>query len=87
MKFYIIDKINLQTWLIFFFLYFYRVQEYPESAPKIDWAHYKKLIAVPGMVDTFQKHYESMKIPFPADNYTKVLDAQEKDIVRKIIVL
>ncbi|KAJ6635352.1 ATP synthase subunit d, mitochondrial [Pseudolycoriella hygida] len=49
----------------------------PESAPKIDWAYYKSRIAVPGLVDTFQKNYESIKIPYPPDNLTSQVVAQE----------
>ncbi|KAJ6635349.1 ATP synthase subunit d, mitochondrial [Pseudolycoriella hygida] len=54
-----------------------RVTANPESAPKIDWAYYKSRIAVPGLVDTFQKNYESIKIPYPPDNLTSQVVAQE----------
>merc|ERR1712061_745438 len=33
-------------------------------------------IAVPGMVDDFQKKYEALQIPYPKDNATAALDAQ-----------
>ncbi|XP_033215463.1 ATP synthase subunit d, mitochondrial-like [Belonocnema kinseyi] len=62
-------------------LYLRKVQENPETAPKIDWTHYKKVISVPGMVDSFQKQYESLQIPYPADNYTATVEAQEKEAV------
>lgn len=48
----------------------------PAELPKIDWASYKKQVPVAGMVDTFQKQYESLQIPFPQDNFTKLVDAQ-----------
>lgn len=49
----------------------------PAELPKIDWAAYKKQVPVAGMVDTFQKQYESLQIPYPQDNFTKLVDAQE----------
>ncbi|KAG4073243.1 hypothetical protein HA402_008589 [Bradysia odoriphaga] len=52
----------------------------PESAPKIDWAFYKSRIAVPGLVDTFQKSYEAIKIPYPPDNVTPQIVAQESQV-------
>lgn len=53
----------------------------PEVPPKIDWAYYKKNIALAGLVDKFQKEYESFAIPYPADKYTSQLDGQEKELV------
>lgn len=53
----------------------------PESPPKIDWMYYKKVVPVPGMVDNFQKQYESMIIPFPADTATSLISAQEQEVV------
>lgn len=52
----------------------------PEQSPKIDWAHYKKSIAASAMVDTFQKQYEALKVPYPADNFTSQVDAQAKEV-------
>ena len=37
------------------------------------------------MVDQFQKQYESLQIPFPADNYTSIIEAKEKELVREIL--
>jgi len=54
---------------------------HPESPPKIDWAYYKKNISTSGLVDKFQKEYESFKVPYPADNYTSQIETQEKDMV------
>lgn len=59
----------------------FRVNENPESAPKIDWAFYKNRVGIPGLVDKFQKEYESLKIDFPADKYTSLIEAQEKEAV------
>jgi F-type H+-transporting ATPase subunit d len=50
----------------------------PEAAPKIDWSYYKSRVAVPGMVDNFQKQYEALKIPYPADTVTPQVEALAK---------
>lgn len=52
----------------------------PETAPKIDWSYYKRTITTPGLVDKFQKEYEALSIPYPADKYTSNIEAQEKQI-------
>merc|ERR1712117_597816 len=52
------------------------VNALPEAAPKIDFEVYRSRIAVPGMVDDFQKKYEALQIPYPKDNATAALDAQ-----------
>merc|ERR1711997_626996 len=52
------------------------VNSLPEAAPKIDFATYKSKIAVPGMVDEFQKKYEALQIPYPKDNASAALDSQ-----------
>merc|ERR1712109_293220 len=52
------------------------VNALPEAAPKIDFDAYRSRIAVPGMVDDFQKKYEALQIPYPKDNATAALDAQ-----------
>ncbi|XP_052861335.1 ATP synthase subunit d, mitochondrial [Anopheles cruzii] len=56
----------------------------PETAPKIDWAFYKKNVPVAGMVDKFQKAYEALQIPYPADNVSKLVEAQEKEVQQEI---
>ena len=57
----------------------------PEVPPKIDWTYYKAKVPVPGMVDTFQKAYESMQIPYPQDTATPLIDAQDKEVVSIVI--
>ncbi|CAB0004765.1 unnamed protein product, partial [Nesidiocoris tenuis] len=57
-----------------------RVSANPENAPKLDWAYYKKNVPIPGLVDAFQKQYESLQIPVPADTLTSTIDSQEKEI-------
>ncbi|XP_049298224.1 ATP synthase subunit d, mitochondrial [Anopheles funestus] len=56
----------------------------PETPPKIDWSFYKKNVPVAGMVDKFQKAYEALQIPYPADNVTKLVEAQEKEVQQEI---
>ena len=51
----------------------------PENPPKIDWDQYQHLIPVKGLVDSFKKQYESLKVPYPADNVTAQVDSQAKE--------
>lgn len=51
----------------------------PECPPQIDWANYKKLVPVQGLVDSFQKQYEALKVPYPKDTYSSQVDAQAKE--------
>lgn len=46
----------------------------PEQPPKIDWAAYKSKIPIPGLVESFQKSYESLKVPYPADTLSSEVD-------------
>ncbi|KAL0129601.1 hypothetical protein PUN28_001700 [Cardiocondyla obscurior] len=61
-----------------------RMTANPESPPKIDWVYYKKNIPLSGLVDKFQKEYESLKVPFPADKYTSDIEAEEKQVHAEI---
>lgn len=65
-------------------MFHYSVISNPETAPKIDWAYYKSRVNIPGLVDTFQKNYESLKIPYPPDNLTSQVVAQEEQIKTEI---
>lgn len=53
----------------------------PVEPPKIDWSVYRNKIAVAGLVDSFEKQYSAVKIPFPEDKYTSAIDKIEKEIV------
>ncbi|XP_050592276.1 ATP synthase subunit d, mitochondrial-like [Bombus affinis] len=64
--------------------YLQRMMANPEALPKIDWAYYKKVIVTPGLVDRFQKEYESLSIPYPADNYTAEIEAAKNETAKKI---
>jgi len=61
-----------------------RMNANPEIPPKLDWMYYKKNIPVPGLVDKFQKEYESFKVPYPVDKYTSEVEVQEKEVHAKI---
>lgn len=54
--------------------YLRAVQANPEQSPKLDWSFYKNRIATPGLVDSFQKSYENLKIPYPADPLSADVD-------------
>merc|ERR1712002_3632 len=57
------------------------VHKYPESLPAIDFSAYKSRIAMPGLVDTFEKAYAGVTVPYPAgpDNLKAGVDKQEVD--------
>ncbi|XP_072761252.1 ATP synthase subunit d, mitochondrial [Anoplolepis gracilipes] len=61
-----------------------RMTANPEAPPKIDWAYYKKNIAVAGLAEKFQKEYESLSVPYPADKYTSQIETQEKELLTHI---
>lgn len=75
---------NLQSFKIKSDNYLRRVLANPAEAPKINWAQYKQTIPVAGMVDNFQKQYEALKIPYPADTLTSQVEAQWTQI-KKVI--
>lgn len=56
----------------------------PENPPKIDWEAYKKVVPVAGMVDTFQKQYEALKVPYPADTMSSQVDQQKSAAQKEI---
>merc|ERR1711915_232902 len=51
--------------------YLRKVITLPESVPAINFAAYKARIPVAGMVDNFQKEYEALKVPYPADTVSQ----------------
>ncbi|KAG7209876.1 hypothetical protein KM043_011478 [Ampulex compressa] len=55
-----------------------RMSVHAETAPKIDWAYYKQHIATPGLAEKFQKEYEALKIPYPADTHTAKVEERQK---------
>ncbi|KAK1129674.1 hypothetical protein K0M31_019388 [Melipona bicolor] len=64
--------------------YLQRMMANPEALPKIDWAYYKKVVLTPGLVDKFQKEYESLSIPYPPDNYTAEIEKEKQEAAKNI---
>ena len=65
-----------------------RVNAYPETPQPIEWDQYKKNISLPGFVEEFQKQYEALKIPYPADtsgdklaDFQKEIESQAKEAI------
>lgn len=46
----------------------------PEQSPKIDWSAYKNKVPIAGLVDSFQKSYESLKVPYPSDTLSSEVE-------------
>ncbi|XP_050301499.1 ATP synthase subunit d, mitochondrial [Anthonomus grandis grandis] len=61
-------------------LYLRRAMSLPEKPPAINWDFYKQKVPVAGMVDEFKNKYSALNIPFPPDNVSGQIDAQEKAI-------
>jgi len=57
-----------------------KVHNFPGELPKIDFAAYKARLPNPALADQFQKAYESLDIPYPADkgNTAAAIEAEEK---------
>ncbi|XP_043516921.1 ATP synthase subunit d, mitochondrial-like [Frieseomelitta varia] len=64
--------------------YLQRMMANPEALPKIDWAYYKKVVLTPGLVDKFQKEYESLSIPYPPDNYTAEIEKEKQQAAKDV---
>lgn len=60
--------------------YLRSVLSLPAEMPKINFAAYKARIAVPGMVDAFEKQYSALQIPYPADTYSSQIDEVQKEV-------
>jgi len=58
--------------------YLRRVLSNPETPPKLNFAEYKSKIPIAGLVDSLQKQFEALKVPYPADKLTSEVNAQEK---------
>jgi F-type H+-transporting ATPase subunit d len=55
---------------------------HPESLGKIDFPMYKSKITVPGMVDTFEKSYSGLTIPYPGDQ-GKIAEIDAQAVAQK----
>ncbi|XP_031618498.1 ATP synthase subunit d, mitochondrial-like [Contarinia nasturtii] len=56
----------------------------PEQSPKIDWAAYKSKIPNAALVESFQKAYESLKVPYPADTLSAEVDKLRGEMISEI---
>ena len=57
------------------------LNSYPEKPHAINWDFYRKTVAVPGLVDSFQKQYEAMSVPYPKDTMSASIDKREREMV------
>lgn len=64
--------------------YLRSVQVNPAQSPKIDWAFYKQRVAVPGLVDAFQKNFDTLKVAYPTDSLSASVDSQAKQVASDI---
>lgn len=58
---------------------FVSVQANPETPPEIDWNNYKSKIANKDVVSQLESGYKALKIPYPKDAVTPMIDQQEKE--------
>uniref|UniRef100_A0AAV2LNE8 ATP synthase subunit d, mitochondrial n=1 Tax=Knipowitschia caucasica TaxID=637954 RepID=A0AAV2LNE8_KNICA len=56
-----------------------KLNSLPESPAAIDWDKYRKAVALPGMVDEFEKKFSSVSIPEPVDTQTSSINALEAE--------
>ncbi|CAL1280175.1 unnamed protein product [Larinioides sclopetarius] len=59
-----------------------KLMSYPEKCPSIDFQMYRSRLPNPAMVDEFEKQFNAVKIPYPADKLTPLIDEQEKKVVQ-----
>lgn len=57
----------------------------PEQSPKIDWAVYKSKIPNVALVETFQKQYEALKVPYPVDTLSAEVDKLRTKVQADIV--
>lgn len=58
--------------------------EFPAEAPKIDWNFYRENISLPGIVDSFEKEYNDVKVDYPPESVSPQIDAYEKEVKENI---
>lgn len=61
------------------YIFIVSVQANPEHPPDIDWNNYKSHIANKDVVSQLESAYKALKIPYPKDAVTPMIDQQEKE--------
>lgn len=51
----------------------------PETPPEVDWNTYRAQISNKEVVSQLESAYKALKIPYPKDAVTPMIDQQEKD--------
>ncbi|XP_054155111.1 ATP synthase subunit d, mitochondrial-like [Oppia nitens] len=59
--------------------YLRRMLSYPETAPTIDWAYYKKNVINKTVVDQLESTYKALSITYPKDTVSEQIDGQERE--------
>ncbi|GIY91095.1 ATP synthase subunit d, mitochondrial [Caerostris extrusa] len=74
------EKIKFQSFKAKVDGYTKKLMSYPEKPPAIDFALYRARLPNPAMADEFEKQFKAVKVPFPVDKLTPLIDEQEKKI-------
>ncbi|XP_029041908.2 ATP synthase subunit d, mitochondrial-like [Osmia bicornis bicornis] len=61
-----------------------RMVAHPEAPPTIDWEYYKKHVSATNLVDKFQKEFQALSVPYPADKYTADIEAKKQEAAKDI---
>ncbi|GFT86618.1 ATP synthase subunit d, mitochondrial [Nephila pilipes] len=78
------EKIKFQAFKAKVDGYTKKLMSYPEKQPTIDFASYRARLPHLAMVDEFEKQFKAVKISYPADKLTPLIDDQEKKVNEKI---
>ncbi|KAM4692693.1 ATP synthase peripheral stalk subunit d, mitochondrial isoform 1-T2 [Rhinophrynus dorsalis] len=60
-----------------------RLSSLPEKPPTIDWAYYRTAVAKAGMVEEFEKKFNTLVIPEPKDTQSEKINTQEQESVKQ----
>lgn len=56
------------------------LNSYPQKPQPINWDFYRRNVAIPGLVDSFQKQYEATTVPYPKDTTSASIDKREREV-------
>ena len=57
------------------------MNSYPEKPHPIDWSYYRSSASASGIVDSFQKQYEAVTVPYPKDTASASIEKREREVV------